>query len=74
MIKKLAFDDILSANDRINLQLEKMESFIFQDIFRFTDIHIPIEKESYRLYKNGVLTTFHEKIQDGDELYIEWDD
>lgn len=72
--KILAFDDILLANDRIKLQVEKMGTFIFQDIFRFTDIHIPIEKGSYRLYKNGVLTTFHEKIQDGDELYIEWDD
>lgn len=70
----LTLDDTLFANDQITVKEEGGGRFIFQDVFRFTDIHIPIEKGSYTLYKNDTLTTFHEEIQDGDELYIEWED
>src|SRR5699024_10122530 len=72
--KTLSLDDTLFANDQITVKEERAGRFIFQDVFRFTDIHIPIEKGSYTLYKNGSLTSFHEEIQDGDELYIEWED
>src|SRR5699024_9369131 len=72
--KTLSLDDTLFANDQITVKEERAGRFIFQDVFRFTDIHIPIEKGSYTLYKKGTLTSFHAEIQDEDDLYLEQDD
>lgn len=70
--EKLHENSKLYNDDHITIKEKQIHSFIFQDVFRFVDIDLSKAKGSYTLYKNNELATFHEPINDGDHLVLEW--
>src|SRR5699024_1916845 len=70
--KRLTEDDSLYPGDRLTIESEKTNTYIFQDIFRLVDIKQPANKTSYQLYKNDAPCSFHEPIIDGDRLQLKW--
>lgn len=71
--KKLDLNDKLAHLDKLTIIEKNIDPFIFQDVFRYIDFDEQLtNKTRYELYRNGEETTFHEKIQPGDQLEIIW--
>ncbi|MGM9927099.1 MAG: cell division protein FtsA [Bacillus sp. (in: firmicutes)] len=65
--------DSIQCGDTIKIVQKKMEPFIFQDVFRHVDIHLPNNANSrFILVKNNKETGFHEQLEPGDDLRIMW--
>lgn len=69
----LSEDDFIFEGDEIQYQQKKLEPFMFQDLLRNIQIHLP-DKHSggFTLLKNNQQTTFMGKIEPGDDLKIIW--
>ncbi|WP_404453675.1 cell division protein [Virgibacillus necropolis] len=70
--QELNEDTQLNSGDRIELEKQTIQPFIFQDIFRYVDIDLSKISSSFQLYKNGSPTSFDETIKDGDQLQIDF--
>ncbi len=70
---ELKLDTILTSGDHLDIKNKKIIPFIFQDIFRYVDIDLSKVKGHFKIYKNNESTTFHEHINHGDQLKIEWE-
>jgi len=69
----LSEDDLIHDGDTITYEQKKMESFIFQDLFKHVQINMPQKTSGrFKLMKNNQQTTFFGKIDPGDDLKIEW--
>ena len=62
-------ETILHHGDELTIVTNKVRPFIFQDVFRFTDIELNNVK-GYEVLRNGQPANFHEQITDGDKLEI----
>ncbi len=62
-------DTILHHGDELTIVTNKVRPFIFQDVFRYTDIDLNNVK-GYEVLRNGQPANFHEQITDGDKLEI----
>ncbi len=70
---QLTEGDVIGAGDHISYVQHKMESFLFQDLFRHVDIDLPQNKNSqFILIKNEKKATFFDPVAPGDELKIMW--
>lgn len=68
---KLLEEDILHEGDSLTVTHQRLEPFIFQDIFKEVDIHMPKEANgSFILLKNNEETTFFEVLEPYDSLKI----
>jgi len=66
-------DSELFAGDQILAINKNVDSFIFQDVFRYVKIQMPpVNSGNFTLLKNGENATFHDKLAPGDELTIQW--
>ncbi|KGX89147.1 cell division protein FtsA [Pontibacillus litoralis] len=66
-------NSILHHRDYLTMTEFPMEPFIFQDIFRFVDVHLDnTSGRSYQLFKNGKEATFLESLAPGDKLELRW--
>lgn len=65
-------NSILYNQDQIHLTKQTTVPFIFQDVFRYVDVDITKVSGHFQLYKNMLPTSFHEEINDGDALKIDW--
>lgn len=66
-------DTALKQDDHIEIINKKVNSFIFQDVFRYVDIDLDHVKGTFKIFKNNKPTTFYDIINDGDQLSIHWD-
>jgi hypothetical protein len=71
--KVLELDEIIYHNDQITIEDKIIETFIFQDVFRYVDIDLTNANGRFMLTKNNEPTTFYEPIMDGDHLSIVWE-
>ncbi|PAV30126.1 cell division protein [Virgibacillus profundi] len=62
----------LILNDDLIIEAKQQGPFIFQDVFRYVDIDLTNASGKFKIYKNNQPATFHEILQDGDQLNIEW--
>lgn len=67
----LTDDDILTNNDRLEIEEVKKKDFIFQDIFRYVDFDVSTISGSYRVLCNEEDVSFQHVIQTGDNLSIQ---
>ena len=59
-------NDFIHTGDSISLVRQKLEPFIFQDVFRHVEIDLPTQGDKrFTLIKNDQETTFHEVISPG---------
>ncbi|MFD4816792.1 cell division protein FtsA [Peribacillus butanolivorans] len=66
-------NDFIHTGDSISLVRQKLEPFIFQDVFRHVEVDLPTQGDKrFTLIKNDQETTFHEVISPGDHLKILW--
>lgn len=70
---KLNDGDLLLNGDVLTTRLKEMEPFIFQDIFNFAQVEIPMDSGRFTLLKNGESAAFNEILNAGDELSIIFD-
>ncbi|OIJ18225.1 cell division protein [Anaerobacillus alkalidiazotrophicus] len=61
------------AGDSLTITLNKKETFIFQDIFRFVDFNLTAqENKTLIILRNEKDATFSTPIHNGDHLEIKW--
>lgn len=60
---------VLNHGDELTMTEQNVRAFIFQDIFRYTDINFGNVK-SYKVLRNGQPANFQEQIIHGDQLQI----
>ncbi|MEH7385706.1 cell division FtsA domain-containing protein [Bacillus sp. JJ1521] len=66
-------DDLLKHGDKLQMRTKEVEPFIFQDLFRFVEIHLPTGSAGrFSLLKNGEECTFYDILSPGDHLDIIW--
>lgn len=71
--KQLREDDLVQHGDELQFNEQKIEPFIFQDIFQYVEVDIPHgASTTFTLLKNGEPTTFYEPLAPGDQLEIIW--
>ncbi|WP_035045320.1 cell division protein FtsA [Anoxybacillus flavithermus] len=71
---ELSDNDTVQHGDVLQFYEQKMEPFIFQDIFQYVEVAIPHgASTTFTLLKNGEPTTFYEPLAPGDQLEIVWD-
>lgn len=71
--KQLREDDPVQHGDELQFSEQKIEPFIFQDIFQYVEVDIPHgASTTFTLLKNGEPTTFYEPLAPGDQLEIIW--
>lgn len=71
--KQLREDDPVQHGDELQFSEQKIEPFIFQDIFQYVEVNIPHgASTTFTLLKNGEPTTFYEPLAPGDQLEIIW--
>ncbi|MGJ7035840.1 cell division protein FtsA [Anoxybacillus eryuanensis] len=71
--EQLEEDDLVHHEDELEFNEQKMEPFIFQDIFQYVQVDIPHgASTTFTLLKNGEPTTFYEPLAPGDRLEIIW--
>lgn len=71
--KQLREDDLVQHGDELQFSEQKIEPFIFQDIFQYVEVDIPHgASTTFTLLKNGEPTTFYEPLAPGDQLEIIW--
>ena len=69
----LSLDDPIHDGDVITFEQQKLEPFIFQDLFKHVEIKMPQKAPGrFTLLRNNQQTTFYGKIEPGDDLKIEW--
>ncbi|MFJ5621961.1 cell division protein FtsA [Peribacillus loiseleuriae] len=69
----LTNEDVINQGDTLSFVQNKMEPFIFQDVFMHIDIDMPEHTVGgFLLMKNKQETTFNETLAPGDELNILW--
>jgi cell division protein FtsA len=69
--QSLLEDSILYDGDRLSITHQRLEPFIFQDIFKEVDIQLPKEANgSFLLLKNNEETTFYDRLEPFDSLKI----
>ncbi|KMY51283.1 cell division protein FtsA [Peribacillus loiseleuriae] len=69
----LTSEDVINHGDTLSFVQNKMEPFIFQDVFMHIDIDMPEHiVGGFLLMKNKQETTFNETLAPGDELNILW--
>ncbi len=65
--------DILKYGEKLRIVHNKIQPFIFQDLFRHVDIDLPkVANSRFILVKNNKEIGFHEEIEPGDDLRIMW--
>jgi Cell division protein FtsA. len=73
--QRLEENSLLSDGDVITIEQKHVEPFLFQDVFRFVHFSIPHSATgNYELLRNGKPATFHDVLEDGDQLAIRWPD
>lgn len=71
--KQLRENDLVQHGDELQFSEQKIEPFIFQDIFQYVEVDIPHgASTTFTLLKNGEPTTFYEPLAPGDRLEIIW--
>ena len=60
---------VLNHGDELTMVEQKLRPFIFQDVFRYTDINVNNVK-GYQVLRNGQRANFQEPIMHGDKLEI----
>ncbi|KRG14572.1 cell division protein FtsA [Lederbergia galactosidilytica] len=66
-------DTVLNDGDEIEYKETPHDGFIFQDIFKYVEVHKPQgAKGNFSLIINGNEATFYSPIRDGDQLEIVW--
>jgi len=66
-------EDILAQGERLKVVQNKVQPFIFQDLFRHVEIDLPsVGKSRFILLRNEKEIGFNEEIQPGDDLKIMW--
>lgn len=66
-------EDFIFEGDDIRYKVNRMEPFLFQDLLKVVQIHLPNKHSgSFTLLKNNKQTTFMGKIDPGDDLKIVW--
>ncbi len=66
-------DDLLNHGDKLQMTTKEVEPFIFQDLFRFVDIQLPLVSAGrFMLLKNGEECTFYDILSPGDHVDISW--
>lgn len=63
----------LMRNDHIYIEKNNLNPFIFQDVFRYTEIDLTKASGGFKLYNNNEPTTFYDTIKHNDELAIKWE-
>lgn len=72
--EKLTVDDVLQPNDHIQSLQKTTTPFIFQDIFIFIDLELPVGNAGgFSLTLNGSKTSFNQELSANDELEIIWE-
>src|SRR5690625_4459526 len=64
-------DDVIYADDELTMRTLKQRPFIFQDVFRYVDMDLTEIGGNYQLRHNETEASFHDPIQEGDQLAIE---
>ena len=66
-------EDLLRNGEKLKVIQNKIEPFIFQDLFRHIELDLPSKgKTRFILLRNDKEIGFHEEIQAGDDLKIMW--
>lgn len=66
-------EDILRHGENLKVVQNKIEPFIFQDLFRHVELDLPNKgKSRFILLRNDKEIGFNEEIQPGDDLKIMW--
>lgn len=66
-------EDILRHGENLKVVQNKIEAFIFQDLFRHVELDLPNKgKSRFILLRNDKEIGFNEEIQPGDDLKIMW--
>ncbi|WP_205536653.1 pilus assembly protein PilM [Bacillus sp. Y1] len=69
--QKLYEDSTIYDGDTLNISHQRLQPFIFQDIFKEVDIDLPKEMNgSFILLKNNEETTFYDNLEPFDSLQI----
>lgn len=69
----LQYEDVLRNGEKLKVIQNKIEPFIFQDLFRHVELDLPSKgKSRFVLLRNDKEISFHEEIQPGDDLKIMW--
>lgn len=70
---RLDSENIINNGDEIEYKEGLNDGFIFQDIFKYVEVHKPQKaKGNFSLKINGHEATFYSPIHDGDRLEIVW--
>ncbi len=69
--ENLSEEDLVFPNDRLIITEKEKEPFIFQDIFKWTDIQLSSIPARYKIYRNETVCTFNDTIVSGDRLSID---
>lgn len=69
----LSNEDKIQDGDSLTIAQQRIQPFIFQDLFNVVDIEVPMNHAgNFRLLKNDEPTTFYDQIRPGDKLEIVW--
>ncbi|MFE8703398.1 pilus assembly protein PilM [Cytobacillus sp. FJAT-54145] len=69
----LSEEDLIQDGEEIIISQNRLEPFIFQDLFKEVEITMPQKANgSFILLKNKEETTFYDKIEPGDKLELVW--
>ena len=69
----LQSEDILRHGESLKVVQKKIESFIFQDLFRHVELDLPSKgKSRFILLRNDKEIGFNDEIQPGDDLKVMW--
>ncbi|WP_019243901.1 MULTISPECIES: cell division protein FtsA [Bacillus] len=65
--------DPLKYGEKLKIVQNKVEPFIFQDLFRYVNIDLPkVANGRFIIIKNNKEVGFHEELNPGDDLRIMW--
>lgn len=69
----LTEDDFIHDGDQLTFTQNRIQPFIFQDLFNFVEIQLPTQANgNFVLLKNDQETTFYDRLEPGDHLQIVW--
>lgn len=66
-------DTPLKKHDRLKVQEQEQQPFIYQDIFRYVDLDLTNANGKFSIYQNDAPSSFHSTIKHGDHLQIIWE-
>jgi len=64
--------DVTVNGDTVTLKGKK--EYLFVNIFNFLDFDVRNGKKNIRLFLNGEKASYTDKLQEGDEILIQWDE